>query len=266
MSGRATYLYLGNGQAVGQVAKSFVGAGDDGELLGDDANLVTFNHGASGWATIDGSSNSNSFAAHTDGFGPDVTLVRGLAEMNPEGIMMFKAAKDGSALTYESAPGGTWAKADADLYTDALTAWQTALDEAITTVGVVPDLRAAILQFGESDVPDSASVASFEADLRQLIADVREDFKTRTDAAALPIFLVGMRYNATDFDGDDVATIQAAMRTLSQDDPRVFLLSTDDLRVRSDAADTVHFSGEALLDCGDRLADLIKAQLTALAA
>lgn len=261
-NGRATVVYLGHSQAVGAVNSLYIDRGDNPNYNGGNPLNLTYHHVNGTWPVIDAAaatSNSNTFDGHTDNFGPDVALVDYLQQnVYTSGMMIFKSAVNSSSIADTAAAGGVWNKAADTLYSQSLTAWGIAKSAATDTgTGLVPDVRAIVLHFGENSINNTS--ATFEADLTTLIANARADYSTRTDGSVLDVYIILLRFNLVFYPtkSAEMTVIRNAMIEVARKDAHVHTVETNDLTPLD--SDDLHYSGQSIHECGIRVGEAIKA-------
>lgn len=179
-------------------------------------------------------------------FGPEVTFGRAIADGTPDRpVHLVKHAVGGTALHDYWYPGETTGD---DAAGAGYKAWWRTVENAVAALeeeGHEPVFRGMIWMQGESDAIDAATAGQYEANLRHLIARVRQD----TGVADLP-FVAGQ------IDCRDLClhrdAVNGAMAAVADEDPDVSTFSTEDLgRFPSDGW---HYQGPGVRQMGERFA------------
>lgn len=181
-------------------------------------------------------------------FGPEVTMGHRLLEIAPEQpIALIKHAWGGTNLAQCWYPGETSADStQGDCYRDFMLTVDTALAE-LEASGTAYSLAGMAWMQGESDATYEPWANSYESNLNQLIARVREDVLEPN----LPVVMgridcsVHCPYRET---------VREAQDAVAASDLTVEVVETADL---PQVADALHFDASGMRTLGERFADVL---------
>lgn len=168
-------------------------------------------------------------------FGPEVTFGRTVADALPShNLALIKSYYGGTNLSnHWNAPSGFAYVIFKDTVTAALT--------KLTTAGHTYTITGVLWTQGESDANGTRTTAQYEADLNELIADVRNNY-----GANLPFFISRLADTQTHVSMTAKADIRLAQENVAAADPYAFLIDTDGFSV----GDTLHFSTAGQISLG----------------
>lgn len=212
--------------------------------------------------------NSNTYGA-AGGMGPDVSLPRKLIrERYPQGVVLFKYAKGGVALTPEAVSGGAtgYLESGGTIFADMTDKWTKCKVSALQTLNRNVDSIGALISLGENDVAiGSTSTNAFVARSGQWVDDFRDVFTTRVDGV-LPMVWMQGGPPATEVSGGSVfgtAENRNAYRThllaleAEKDAFKVIRNTGIDPDRYEYMRDFTHYGGETLLKIGDKAAEVL---------
>lgn len=227
------------------------------------SNRTFSQDGANQWITIQPSGHTNGY------FGPEIGFAKRMAELDPAAeIALIKHSVSATDLANHWDPGtlgqtGTYGS-------QYLTFVQTVNNGLSALQQENPDaeilIRGMFWQQGERDSTSNASSADYADNLNQLIQRVREEFQTPDMR-----FVYGQVHDTV---GNEAPTylyndrILEAQGKIAQDSgdalamPGAFLVESADFQVHGDLqdgfrdTDFAHFSDSAMLDLGERYADV----------
>lgn len=260
-TGIPTYILLGDEGTVGVVEDTFLTAESQQTYDGPITGSYIWNHASGAWEALDGTVNSNTGADGTTKFGPDVAMITQMIQSNHPGqdVALYKLGVNQSALGNPAATGGSWAKADADLYTEALDGWSLAKAAMVTVLGKVPDVRGIIWNQAEEDVASDALAAAYQANLQGHVANLRADFGTRTDGvAALTPVVIPRMIDTGKYDAARVSALRDAQTEFARIDRTAILIDQDDLVVHSN---NQNLAGSGIHELGQRIAEKLAVAL-----
>lgn len=245
--GAPVYVMIGDDNLVGLCPFTFLEDGADEDYDGPVTNAKTWNWSNNTWETIDGTANSNTEGDGLTNFGPDISMmVSLLADDHPTGVYLFKLGMNTSSFGNPSSTGGSWALSDADIYSAIDTEWDLAKQAMLDVEDKIPDVRGLVIFQGQEDVATQALADAYAVNQASIIGDYRTLFKTRTDAADLPVVVVKMQ-NTGNYTAEYVSTVQSAQIAAGANDPAVQTLEIDTARVHSNDK---NLSGAGTVDVG----------------
>ncbi len=180
----------------------------------------------------------------TEGFGPEITLGRTLADGLVDDIAIVKYAIGASNLAVHwnpDTPGSFY-----DRMTDDVVLALVALD----AMGHTGRVSGFVWMQGESDAQVGAHAAAYEANLTALVQRVRTDF----GEPALPVVFGRISANlamSTLLPYPFLDTVRAAQEAVAASVPGTVMIDTDDLPMISDF---IHFTAAGQLTLGQRFA------------
>lgn len=206
-------------------------------------------------------------------FGPEASLLAGLADRYPNGVVVWKYAKTGIPLTVASMVLGAGSvcldKEGNNVWPDLVTAWSAFKRNLQTEFGLTADTIAICESTGANDLGNADTVAQFAARLPVHVDDLRSLLTTRTDGFKTPYIILqipkpessGAKYG-TPYGN---ATLREAVRSTIANLPNV----RDNVRVLLDPGDRyelirfekVHYTAHTVLQIGYDLADEIIAAI-----
>ncbi len=196
-------------------------------------------------------------ASEIGAFGPELTFGRRMTDLlhsSTTRVAIIKYANGGTNLRYQWKAGG-----DATITGDGTeyVTFQTTVTDGLAALAAqytaaVITVEGMIWMQGESDAM-SGYANTYFANLTNFIADIRATY-----GANLP-FIVGRLSDAqTYIDSAKLAALQTAQNNVASADPRVGLVSTDDLipllMVAEDGFGDLHFGPDGQLEMGKRFA------------
>ena len=175
-----------------------------------------------------------------DGFGPEISFGRTLADRAPAGksVALIKHSKGGTDLARDWSPdGGPETRKLLQKVTTAL--------EKLRNEGHVPSVRGFIWMQGERDATSDNDAGAYKQNLIAFIQHVRVAFAD----VSLP-FVIG-RIKAPQKPHRDL--VRKAQETVANVVPDISWVDTDDLTL----LDIVHYDARSLVELGRRFADAV---------
>lgn len=270
-TGLATYFLIGDSQCVGQVPFEYILHGGQPSLLGETpgssirSGQWVINENTGQFELYDVSSNDNANGSNGSQYGgPSASFLRRLGEVHTDGVLLIKVAKGGTTLTSEGDDVlglGTFDPTVSDGMWDKLTAvLSMAIERVYGQLARVLDVRGFGMILTDNDArAGSAAVAALQEKLPQFIKEVRANFTTRTDWT-LPVvshLIADHVDNGGTSDhgtASDRAAVRAAWQSLAASDQHLKLASDTGLELQYDKT---HYGGEANIELGTRLANLL---------
>jgi hypothetical protein len=172
--------------------------------------------------------------------GPEVGIARGLYDpISSPDVAIVK-------VTYGATRIESWQKgATAGLFTMMKNRVELAKVELQNMGFSDVKVNAFFWQQGESDAGSSSRAAAYQGRMQTLI----NDFRSNIGTPDTKVVLGGILTNKFAF----ASTINAAMKTIADSDPKTAWFSTDDLGI-ANTADQFHFSYNGVLGMGSRFA------------
>ena len=168
-------------------------------------------------------------------FGPEVAFGRTVADALPShNLALIKSFHGGTNLSNHWNPPSGFAYT---IFKNTVTAALTDL----TTAGHTYNITGMLWTQGESDANGTRTTAQYQADLNELIADVRSNY-----GADLPFFISRLADTQTHVSMTTKADIRLAQENVAAADPFAFLIDTDGFSV----GDTLHFSTTGQIQLG----------------
>lgn len=275
---------IGDSQFVGVVSNMFVQLSRQASLLGEnepstqrDSQWV-WNAGSGNVELYDVMTNSNTFGTvNATTFGPDATLMKKLGERYPNGVVLWKYARNGVNLTIESQGAANAVEDAGTIWPDLLNQWKLFKQECLEQLGRSPDLIGICTDIGGNDGSSVAASEAFAAKVGPWIDDLRAAFSTRAIGSPVPVVYLqnpppitaGGNSAHNSFPSSTmtqrVGGIRNAIAALSTSKQRVGVLlnnGTEDYElVRDGVGEPVHYGGEAELQIGYDLFDALVALL-----
>ncbi len=204
-------------------------------------NIFIYNHVSGGLSLyIETLSNTEWGAPNNTMHGPDVTLVTPLSDQYPAGVYLFKYTL---AAPVGGGTGPRWGKQYNERY-GAMLAAKNNFFQAIVNAGHQPSVKAIFCSYGYSP----QNLATFQADLTQLVKDLQQDWTT--DAVPAVIMERPSPYKL--WPVDTVNTIRGAIDSLQVSVPRCKVANGDSIPLQ---VDRVYPTGEGNLQLGRVLHD-----------
>lgn len=207
-------------------------------------------------------SNTNTLGTVNSFAGPVTTYTSELGAAFPDGCLVLHMGVNGSGLCDPVPAGngsGLWRKSANQHYTTLLANWRAMQRAAMVQPfvngqawqGRTLDLLGVVANIGANDAYTAGNGANFLVELRQLVADMRADFGTRTTGKPMPF--VCARYHKDGVLGSQAerTNVRDALRTLAAEDPRFGYVNMDDQEL--DRTDHIHDGVEGCLARGRRL-------------
>lgn len=274
-------MMIGDSNFVGVISNAFIDLSAQASLLGD-SGTSTVRAGQYVWDNVDQQlelydvlANANTFGTvNTITFGPECTLLKKLGDRYPNGVVVFKYARNGVSLVTEN--GASLAVEEAgDIWPDLLTRWQLFKAQCLAQLGRSPDLVGIVTDVGYNDVATTASSNAFATKVGPWIDALRLNFSTRAEGQPLPIVFLqppppvidggNSIHNASPSStmSQRFGTVRSTIAGLPASKQRVGVVvntgTADYELVRSTPGynEPVHYGGEALLQIGYDLADAL---------
>jgi hypothetical protein len=274
---------IGDSQFVGVVSNMFVQLSRQGSLLGEnepstqrDSQWV-WNASNGNVELYDVMTNSNTFGTvNATTFGPDATLMKKLGERYPNGVVLWKYARNGVNLTIESQGAANAVEDAGTIWPDLLNQWKLFKQECLEQLGRSPDLIGICTDIGGNDASSVAASEAFASKVGPWIDDLRASFSTRAIGSPVPVVYLqnpppitsggNSQHNSLPSSTmtQRVGGIRNAIAALSTSKQRVGVLlnnGTEDYELVRDEAQAVHYGGEAELQIGYDLYDALVALL-----
>lgn len=214
--------------------------------------------------------NGNTYGT-TGWFGPDATLPTKLLKRYPQGVVIFKYAKGGVALTPEAVAAGAsgYVESGGTIFDDLKTKWTRCRISCLQVTNRSADCIGMLVSMGENDVnAGEAATTAFETRSAQWVDDTRAVFNTRVDGD-LPFVWMQGPPPATEVSGGSVlglATLRNRYRTHLEklEEGSGQTVSKNGLRLLHNdgtkyelSRDAIHYGGRTLWDIGDDAAALL---------
>lgn len=258
------YAVIGDSQGVGRLSPVYLVLSGQASIIGTGpgtvrSNQYVWNDLASQWQLFDPLLNSNTAGSITANSGPIVTITAELAKKHPNGFGIIQMCVNGSAVSaslaapYTPTFGGRWKKGANEHYQVFLAMARRAFAAAFEQADMrkIPDLRGVIMFLGDNDTYSAQDGAAFLPELRNLIADFRADFTTRTGGKDLPVAI--HRVAAVSSLGVPAgrSAVHGAPQTLAAEDSQFTWVNADDIELQRD--DNVHYGSEGTFTIGRRV-------------
>jgi len=274
---------IGDSQFVGVVSNLFAQLSRQASILGPDPGSTqrdsqwVWNAGMQQVQLYDVMTNSNTFGtANSSTFGPDATLMKKLGQRYPNGVVLWKYARNGVNLTIESQGAANAVEDAGTIWQDLLNQWKLFRQECLEQLGRSPDLIGICTDIGGNDASSIASSEAFAVKVGPWIDDLRAAFSTRAIGSPVPVVYLqnpppitaggNSQHNSNPSSTmtQRVGGIRNAIAALATSKPRVSVLlnnGTEDYELLRDEAQAVHYGGEANLQIGYDLFDALVALL-----
>lgn len=242
-------------------------------LLGDSPLTATpgvwiWNNATESVEPLDVATNSATFGSFQPGsFGPEVTLGRALVrDQFPNGVVIFKYAKSGVALTLEAGsanvakyvePGG---EGDWDTIAVQFGKFKAAamrdLNRSVDVIAIANDLS-------ENDLSSDTALAAFKAKAPLHIDRQRELCQTRVNDDVIPVVWMQPPPPASEVAGGsslNAPSLRSDVRTwIAEELPDLrecvhVILNEGRRRYELQRTDSIHYGGEAVLNIGEDIA------------
>lgn len=210
--------------------------------------------------------NASTAPALLDTFGFEATVLKRLAETHPSGVVVFKYAKNGAALTTEavaSGAQGAFESAAGTLLPEVIAEWNDCRQAILTQLGRTADCIGIGVAVGDNDTFSAAAGAAFGAKAQTFVDDLRDIFTTRSSGTLPVVWLQPPKHltlGGTSSHGS--ASPREAVRAGVLDLaalPRVRVLVHDSKRYELQRSDRIHYGGEATFAIGYDFVDSILA-------
>lgn len=250
-------------------------------ILGDDPGTVTpgvyiWNDASESVEPLDVASNTATLGTFLVGtFGPEVTMGRALVrDRFPNGVVIFKYAKGGVALTSEAGaslpagyvePGGDWENI-AIRFAKFKSAVMRDLNRSVDVIAIVNDLS-------DNDTFTQSALDAFKIKAPLHIDRQRELCQTRVNDDVIPVVWMQPPPAASVSVGGSalgVASLRTEIRDfIAEDLPDLrdnvsVVLNEGRRRYELQRADSIHYGGEAVLNLGEdyaaKILDLFQAE------
>ena len=266
-AGIATHVLIGDSNMMSAYADPrIVALGAERSLLGD--NGRTLREGQFIWdaqnhevVPYDVLGVTNSLGSVEQVFGPECTYLKRAHERSPSGVVVFKYAQGGAALTSDLfAP--TW--------NVIRRSWSEFTSAVLRDLGRTVDCRGVTIMLGRNDGYVEETAAAFAARAASFVDDCRTLFTTRTDGPPLAVVWVQPSPHADHVEGgstpgsaDALEIVRQAVAALPAQRPRVKVLLDPDAKYELRRDDRLHYGAEAVFAIGYAAADAI-AELAAI--
>ncbi|MEX0775830.1 MAG: sialate O-acetylesterase [Phycisphaeraceae bacterium] len=182
-----------------------------------------------------------------NGFGPEVTFGRSIADALPdERFALIKHAANGTTLygSWDPTPEGP---AQGGTYAGFQNTVSDGLAELVAA-GYSYNIVGMLWTQGETDANNGQTTGEYEANLIEFIADVRSRY-----GANLPFFFNRLGTSQTQISLEHLANIRTAQEHVAAAVAHAYLIDIDGL-TRQQMADTVHFGAAGQMILGERFA------------
>ena len=212
--------------------------------------------------------NSNTFGTVTANFfGPDTTFMKNMAAEFPNGVVLFKYARDGVALTLEANGAANAVEKDAaTIWDDIDEQWMKFKTACLAQFGLSPDCVGIVTDLGSNDEGTASAYNAFATKAGEFVDDVRALFSTRATGGALPLVWlqppphIDSGGNSGHNNAAGANSVRATIAALpSQKANLAVVLNTgaDKYELKRSETPPVHYGGEANLQIGYDLADAL---------
>lgn len=196
-------------------------------------------------------------------FGPEMSMLARLAEHYPDGVVVWKYARAGAALTYEATFFGATAALEPAANLEFLV-MKAAFADFLQTIhrdlGRQADVRHILFSIGGNDTLHATTAAAYAARLPAFIDAYRDLFTTRSDGEPTDVVLLEVsppaltNVNGTNY-GDPAAreVVRSAQRALPSLRPRVKVLLDDGRELLK--GEMIHYSTQEVIDIGYEIAE-----------
>lgn len=213
--------------------------------------------------------NPNTFGTTSTLVGPECTFLKQAAKTHPGGVVLFKYALSGGALTIEATVAGAAGAAEASagsVFDEIKESWQRFCAAVVRDTGRVVDLRGIALGWGGNDTYNDASAAGFASKAGIYVDDLREFMVTRSDGEEPAVcWLQPPPHKDSGFDGGTTLGARAARESVratvasleGQKDRLVVATDPGGRQYELQRTDEVHYAGEAIFQLGYDLFDFL---------
>lgn len=217
------------------------------------ASALILNDALGVWQAYDPLSNANTAGTLAPGImGLENGLIEQLQKRHPGGFGLVKMAVNASGLVNTmTGIAGRWSKAANEHYATFRALLGRAFAVTYSQFGLVPDMRGVFVQLLDNEnFPPGQSTAAI-AELPTFLADIRQDWGTRTSGPALPV-VWGKPHASSNLgtNADRIAN-RAALDALAAADSRLRIINADEYELS--ALDGAHDSFESSLWRGRRM-------------
>ena len=266
-------VMIGDSQFVGTIDTTNILTTDQASLLGPtggtdrDYQYVWNNNGGVVQA-YDVMANSNTFGTITTTFfGPDATFLKAMGAEFPNGVALFKYARNGVSLTLEANGAANAVEKDAaTIWDDIRTAWMLFKAKVLETYGVSPDCVGIVTDLGGNDEGTASAYNAFATKAGEFIDDIREVFGTRATGGALPVVWlqppphIDSGGNSGHNNAAGANSVRATIAALPASKANVAVVlntGADKYELKRSESPPVHYGGEANFQIGYDLADAL---------
>jgi hypothetical protein len=266
-------VMIGDSQFVGTIDTTNILTTEQASLLGPlggtdrDYQYVWNNNGGVVQA-YDVMANSNTFGTVTTTyFGPDATFLKAMGAEFPNGVALFKYARNGVSLTLEANGTANAVEKDAaTIWNDIRAAWMLFKAKVLETYGVSPDCVGIVTDLGSNDEGTASAYNAFATKAGEFVDDIRELFSTRATGGALPVVWlqppphIYAGGNSGHNIPEGATSVRATIAALpSQKENLAVVLNTgaDKYELKRSESPPVHYGGEANFQIGYDLADAL---------
>lgn len=217
------------------------------------ASALIFNDALGVWQAYDPLSNANTAGTLAPGImGLENGLIEQLQKRHPGGFGLVKMGVNASGLVNTThGIAGRWSKAANEHYASFRTLLGRAFAQTYEQFGLVPDMRGVFVQLLDNEgIPAGQSTAAI-AEIPTFLADLRQDWGTRTSGAALPVVWGKPHASSNLGSGADRTANRAALDAQAAVDSRLRVINADDYELS--ALDGAHDSFESSLWRGRRM-------------
>lgn len=266
-------VMIGDSQFVGTIDPVLVLLTEQESLLGPDGGTVrdyqyVWDAQNEVIEAYDVMANSNTFGTVSQSlFGPDATFLKNMGKEFPNGVILFKYARNGVSLTLEANGAANAVEKDAaTIWDDIAEQWMKFKTACLQSLGLSPDCVGIVTDLGSNDEGTASAYNAFATKAGEFVDDIRELFGTRATGGALPVVWlqppphIAAGGNSGHNTAAGANSVRATIAALpSQKDNLAVVLNTgaDKYELRRDEAQPVHYGGEANLQIGYDLADTL---------
>lgn len=273
---------IGDSQFVGVVSNLFIDLTRQPSMLGDNPNTTVrsgqwiWNAANSNIELYDALANSNTYGTVNQAtFGPDATLLKKLGQRFPDGVVVWKYARNGVALTTEANGDANGVEQSGLIWPDMMNQWALFKQECLNQLGRSPDLIGIVTDIGGNDASTDLASTAFQQKVGPWVDDLRQYFSTRAIGGPIPIVYLqppppvtaGGNSIHNSFPSATMTTrvngVRSAIAALATSKPRLRVIlnnGDDDYELVRPfpgfpGSEPVHYGGEALLQIGYDLYD-----------
>ncbi len=266
-------VMLGDSQFVGTISPELVYLTDQESLLGPFGGSVrdyqyVWDAQNEVIEQYDVMANSNTFGTvSAQLFGPDTTFLKRVAEEFPNGIILFKYARNGVSLTLEANGAANAVEKDAaTIWDDIAEQWMKFKTACLQTLGLSPDCVGIVTDLGSNDEGTAAAYNAFATKAGEFVDDIRELFSTRATGGDLPVVWLqppphidagGNSGHNNVAGANSVRATIAALPSQKENLSVVLNTGADKYELKRSEVPPIHYGGEANLQIGYDLADAL---------